>query len=269
MESQQGMGIFDAAMTTPGADDAEHMANSPVMHVALSARLGLDPSEMAMYRSDMFPSGETPAMRERPAKAPCQRTRLSLCLLPSDVMRCLTSDENTNLRMHGNAHGKDLVTVAQGTIMGCVWLRGSFEFASVAALAAHSLTFEHVTGSRAAAGTGRRKRAQSRSPVTGAAEAFESQAPRAGPPQPREPVQAEAQAAPAAQPAVTSWREGPAVLQPPSGRAEGKNDDSCIPNSSCPLLHRGGSSSGDDGCNCDQAISLLCQLTIPSTACDM
>ena len=62
VESQQGMGIFDAAMATPGADDAEHPANSPVMHIALSARLGLDPSEMAMYRSDMFPSGETPAM---------------------------------------------------------------------------------------------------------------------------------------------------------------------------------------------------------------
>ena len=78
-----------------------------------------------------------------------------------------------------------------------------------------------MPGSRAAAGAGRRKRAQSRSPVTGAAESFESQAPRAGPLQPREPVQAEAQAAPAAQPAVTSWREGPAVLQPPSGQPEG------------------------------------------------
>ena len=90
--------------------------------------------------------------------------------------------------------------------------------------------FLHAAGSRAAVSTGRRKRAQSRSPVTGAAEAFESQAPRAGPSQPREPAQAEAKAAPAAQPAVTSWREGPAALQPPSGRAEGMRSNSCAPN---------------------------------------
>ncbi len=70
VESQQGMGIFDAAMAMPGAEDAEHLANSPVMHVALSARLGLDPSQMAMYRSDMFPSGETPAMHECLTKQP-------------------------------------------------------------------------------------------------------------------------------------------------------------------------------------------------------
>lgn len=57
-----GTGNLYAAMTTPGADDADHPANSPVMHVALSARLGLDPSEMAMYRSDMFPVGETSPM---------------------------------------------------------------------------------------------------------------------------------------------------------------------------------------------------------------
>ena len=56
------MGLSDAVMTTPEAGDADHLAtHSPVLHVALSARLGLDPSEMGMYRSDMFPQGQAPA----------------------------------------------------------------------------------------------------------------------------------------------------------------------------------------------------------------
>ena len=59
MDSQQGRGrdLFDAAMGTPEPEDDRNLANSPVMHVALSARLGLDPAELAQYRSDMFPSG--------------------------------------------------------------------------------------------------------------------------------------------------------------------------------------------------------------------
>ena len=72
VESQQGMGLglFDDALTTPGADDLdEYPANSPVLHVALSARLGLDPSEMAMYRSDMFPPGAPLPCCQRPAAA--------------------------------------------------------------------------------------------------------------------------------------------------------------------------------------------------------
>ena len=74
VESQQGMGmgLFDAVMTTPGADDADHPANSPVLHVALSARLGLDPSEMAMYRSDMFPPGDPPAMLSKAHHCMCR-----------------------------------------------------------------------------------------------------------------------------------------------------------------------------------------------------
>lgn len=59
MDSQQGRGrdLFDTAMGTPEPEDDHNLANSPVMHVALSARLGLDPAELAQYRSDMFPSG--------------------------------------------------------------------------------------------------------------------------------------------------------------------------------------------------------------------
>ena len=59
MDSQQGRGrdLFDAAMGMPEPEDDRNLANSPVMHVALSARLGLDPAELAQYRSDMFPSG--------------------------------------------------------------------------------------------------------------------------------------------------------------------------------------------------------------------
>ena len=65
VESLQGREreLFHAPMRTPEADDAQQLANSPVLHIALSARMGLDPSEMAQHRSDLFPaSGETTAM---------------------------------------------------------------------------------------------------------------------------------------------------------------------------------------------------------------
>ena len=64
VESLQGREreLFDAPMQTPEADHAQQLANSPVLHIALSARLGLDPSEMAQHRSDLFPSGEAAAM---------------------------------------------------------------------------------------------------------------------------------------------------------------------------------------------------------------
>lgn len=61
-DAPMGTPEADAAMGRPGADDDNYLANSPVLHVALSARLGLDPSEMATYRSDMFPSCERPDM---------------------------------------------------------------------------------------------------------------------------------------------------------------------------------------------------------------
>ncbi|CAK0781544.1 hypothetical protein CVIRNUC_005400 [Coccomyxa viridis] len=69
MDSQQGRGrdLFDAAMGTPEPEDDHNLANSPVMHVALSARLGLDPAELAQYRSDMFPSGGAQRQAEPPA----------------------------------------------------------------------------------------------------------------------------------------------------------------------------------------------------------
>ena len=77
-------------------------------------------------------------------------------------------------------------------------------------------------GSKAGLSASRRKRAQSRSPATAAAEGLrEGRGRREGPAQAQEPSVAQPQAAPAALPALTSWRKGPAAVQPPSSHAEG------------------------------------------------
>ena len=78
------------------------------------------------------------------------------------------------------------------------------------------------TGGKAGLSASRRKRAQSRSPAAAAAEGLrEGRARREGPAKAQEPAVAQPQAAPAALPALTSWRKGPAAVQPPSSHAEG------------------------------------------------
>ena len=74
-------------------------------------------------------------------------------------------------------------------------------------------------GGKAGLSASRRKRAQSRSPATVPSGASDSRVARGVHVQPQEPdeTQPQPQAAPAALPAVTSWRKGPAALQPPSG----------------------------------------------------
>ena len=77
----------------------------------------------------------------------------------------------------------------------------------------------HFAGGRAGLSASRRKRTQSRSPAIVPSGASDSHVARRLPVQPQEPdeAQPQPQAAPAALPAVTSWRKGPAAVQPPSG----------------------------------------------------
>lgn len=102
------------------------------------------------------------------------------------------------------------------------------------------------TGGKAGLSASRRKRLQSRSPAAAAAEGPRAgQGPREGPAQAQESAVAMPQAAPAALPALTSWRKGPAVVQPPSSHAEGLSQ---------PMLRHG---SMYVHCRCPLALSTL------------